>query len=61
MTLDDLVNETLVQKHRRLTQAKCSHDDIYSSTVVSPSGAFTNSFCWDCGKTWHESQRKEQT
>lgn len=53
MTMTELVNETLTQKHRRLMQAKCAHEDIYSSTVVSDGGAWTNSFCWDCGKSWH--------
>lgn len=53
MSLDELVKETLTQKHRRLMQEKCRHPDVYSSTVAGPSGTFTNSFCWDCGKSWH--------
>ena len=35
MTLDELVKETLVEKNRRLRQAKCSHEEVYSSTVGS--------------------------
>lgn len=39
MTLEELVKETLVQKHRRLMQEKCKHDDtIY------------NGYCLDCVK-----------
>jgi hypothetical protein len=53
MTMTDLVNETLTQKHRRLMQEKCQHEEVYSSTVASPTGTFTNSFCLDCGKSWH--------
>jgi hypothetical protein len=53
MTLTELANETLTQKHRRLMQEKCGHEEVYSSTVVSVDGAFTNSFCLDCGKSWH--------
>lgn len=51
MTLAELANETLVQKHRRLMQAKCRHEEVYSSTVISSRGTFTNSFCLDCGFT----------
>lgn len=50
MTLDDLVRETLIEKNRRLRQAKCKHEEIYSSTVMGPNGTFTNGFCLDCGK-----------
>lgn len=53
MTLQELADETLVQKHIRLTQEKCQHEEIYSSTVAGPAGTFTNSFCLDCGKSWH--------
>lgn len=52
MTLQELASETLTEKHRRLMQAKCPHEEIYSSTVGSADGAFTNSFCMDCGKSW---------
>lgn len=55
MTLDDLVKETLVEKNRRSRQAKCPHEEIYFSTVVGPTGTFTNSFCLDCGKSHHRS------
>lgn len=51
MTLQELANETLVQKHLRLMQEKCPHPEIYSSTVRGPAGTFTNSFCLECGKT----------
>lgn len=53
MTLAELVNETLVEKNRRLRQMKCQHEEVYSSTVAGPTGTFTNSFCLDCGKSWH--------
>jgi hypothetical protein len=52
MTLTELANETLVQKHRRLMQEKCSHEEVYSSTVAGER-VFTNSVCLDCGKSWH--------
>lgn len=51
MTLQELANETLTQKHRRLMQERCSHDEVYSSTVASRNGIFTNAFCLDCGKS----------
>lgn len=50
MTLKELVKETLVQKNRRMRQEKCSHEEVYSSTVIGPDGIFTNTFCLDCGK-----------
>jgi hypothetical protein len=50
ITLKELAAETLAQKNRRIRQAKCQHE-VYSSTVASPSGTFTNSFCLDCGRT----------
>lgn len=53
MTIEELVRETLVEKNRRLRQAKCHHDEVYSSTVAGPAGTFTNSFCLDCGKSWY--------
>lgn len=53
MTLDDMVKETLVEKNRRARQAKCPHEEVYSSTVAGPTGMFTNSFCLDCGKLHH--------
>jgi hypothetical protein len=53
MTLEELAKETLVQKHRRLMQSKCQHEEVHSSTVAGPHGIFTNSFCLDCGKSWH--------
>lgn len=56
MTLEELQNETLVQKNTRLLQAKCRHEEIYSSTVWSADGTFTNSFCLDCGKSWHREE-----
>lgn len=56
MTIAELAAETLVQKHTRLMQAKCPHDEIYSSTVTTRDGTFTNRFCLDCGKSWHRSR-----
>ena len=52
VTLEQLANETIIQKHRRIMQAKCSHSEVYGSTVRGPSGTFTNAYCLDCGKTW---------
>lgn len=57
MTLDELVRETLTEKHRRLQQEKCKHEDTYSSTVDGPNGTFTNKLCFDCGKSWHSEKR----
>jgi hypothetical protein len=50
VTLQELAAETLVQKHIRLTQAKCRHPEIYCSTVTGPTGRFQTRFCLDCGK-----------
>jgi hypothetical protein len=50
-TLKELAAETLVQKHIRLTQAKCQHREVYCSTVSSPRGTFTQRYCLDCGKS----------
>jgi hypothetical protein len=50
MTLDELQRETLTEKNRRLQQAKCPHEEIYTSTVTGPDGAHTLRFCLDCGK-----------
>ncbi len=49
MTLQQLADETLVQKHRRIMQAKCKHGEVYSSTVTGPDGTFAHSVCLDCG------------
>lgn len=57
MTLQELAAETLTQKHKRLMQAKCQHQDVYSSAVSGPNGTFTNGFCWDCGKRFHTEER----
>lgn len=51
--LRELVEETLVQKNRRLRQAKCKHEEIYCSTVTSAAGTFETRICLDCGKTWN--------
>jgi hypothetical protein len=59
MTVDELVRKTLVEKNRRLRQAKCSHR-VYSSTVAGPTGTFSNSFCLDCGKSWHREYHAEE-
>ena len=53
MTLAQLVRETLTEKHRRLRQEKCKHEDTYSSGCTGPTGSYTNVFCWDCEKSWH--------
>jgi len=53
LSLKELVRETLIQKHRRLMQEKCSHNDIHSSTVSGPDGTFTNSF-WNGKKSLSE-------
>lgn len=37
---------------KEMMQAKCSHSEIYSSTVYGPNGVFTNAHCLDCGKAW---------
>jgi hypothetical protein len=56
MTLAELAAETLVEKHRRLQQAKCRHDgERWRSAVLGPSGDHVTEFCWDCGKSWHYS------
>lgn len=55
MTLVELQAETLVQKHTRLMQEKCQHEDTYSSTVYTPRGSSVNRLCFDCGKSWHSS------
>lgn len=49
MTLEELQNETLVEKNRRLRQAKCPHEEVYSSTVWGPDGKHSLRFCLDCG------------
>lgn len=56
MTLQDLINETLVEKNCRLQQEKCKHEEVWSSTVRGPDGTFTNSFCLDCGKSLHDAR-----
>ena len=53
LTLEELLKETLVEKNRRLRQARCAHEQVHSSSVRGPAGFFTNSFCLDCGKSWH--------
>lgn len=57
MTLDDLMNETLVEKHRRLMQAKCQHEEVFSSSFCGPEAHFTDRFCLDCGKHWRIDHR----
>ena len=57
MTLEELVRETLVEKHLRLRQERCKHNgDTYISCVASPEGTFVTVVCLDCGKSWHESK-----
>lgn len=50
MTLQELVNETLVEKNRRIRRMKCRHMEVYSSWVSGPTGIFGNVFCLDCGQ-----------
>lgn len=52
MTLEELTNETLTQKNRRLRQEKCEHEEIFCSTVSTPDGSFETRGCFDCGKSW---------
>lgn len=49
MTLDELQRETLTEKNRRMRQAKCPHEGVYSSTVSSRDGEWTVRVCLDCG------------
>lgn len=49
MTLQELMAETLVEKNSRIRREKCPHEEVYSSTVTSDLGSFTNRFCLDCG------------
>lgn len=51
MTLEELANETLVQKHLRLTRERCRHptDALFSSTFMSRDLSFTEEICLDCG------------
>jgi hypothetical protein len=56
MTLQELQNETLAQKNRRLVQAKCAHEEIYCSTVLGPDGTHETRVCLDCGKSWNKSR-----
>jgi hypothetical protein len=60
LTLQELAAETLTQKHRRLTQAKCRHGDVYWSSVTCDRGTFTNGFCWDCGWRFHREEPAAQ-
>ena len=55
MTLAELQAETLMQKHTRLTRAKCPHEEVYTSSVWSAAERKTSTtkFCFDCGQTWH--------
>lgn len=51
--LKALMDETLVQKHKREMREKCPHEKIYRSTVTTPDGSSTTKACLDCGKSWH--------
>ena len=53
MTLAELMAETLMQKHRRLQQEKCKHEEAFSSGVTSDRGSFGQKVCFECGKVWH--------
>lgn len=52
MTVAMLAAETLTDKNRRLRQAKCKHEEVFSSTCAGPAGTFTTAVCMDCSKTW---------
>lgn len=52
LTVELLKAETLSQKNRRLRQAKCQHEEVFSSTCTGPAGTFTTMVCVECGKTW---------
>lgn len=56
MTVQMLVRETLTEKNRRLRQAKCPHEEIFSSTCSGPAGTFTTSVCLECACTWRTQQ-----
>lgn len=55
LTVAELQAETLSQKHKRLMQEKCPHEEIYTSSVWCRDEEVTyqNRFCLDCGKSWH--------
>lgn len=59
MTLEELVRETLVEKHRRLMRAKCKHEPgaLVVSTYAGPEAAFTDTVCVDCGQHWRADHR----
>lgn len=59
MTLAELQAETLLQKHQRLTRAKCPHEEVYSSSCYSAESGITatTKFCFDCGQSWHSEAR----
>lgn len=58
LTVKMLQAETLVEKNRRKRQAKCEHDEVFSSTCTGPAGTFTTQVCLDCGKTWRTEERR---
>lgn len=60
MTVAMLVAETLSQKNARKLQAKCAHDEIFSSGCTGPSGTFTTAVCMDCGKTWRSARPHDE-
>jgi hypothetical protein len=57
MTVAMFAAETLVEKNRRRRQAKCKHEEIFSSTCTGPAGTFTTTVCLDCAKTWRTEDR----
>lgn len=48
--LQDQIDETLIQKNRRLRQSKCKHEEVVSSFVLGPDSKSETRFCLDCGK-----------
>lgn len=57
MDLKELAAETLAEKHTRIMQEKCRHEEIYCSTVSGPRGTFECRICLDCYKTWNRTIR----
>lgn len=56
LTVKMLAAETLTKKNLRKRQAKCEHEEIFSSTCSGPAGTFTTAVCIDCGKIWRNSE-----
>jgi hypothetical protein len=59
MTLDELVKETLVEKHIRLQQEKCQHKEVHVSTYSGPDVTVISRVCLDCWKHWNWNSRDD--